>query len=42
MTNMNGKNCGLSCKYFHGYCEANSTGGLKFVEFCENNGATEP
>ena len=37
MTNMNGKNCGLNCKYFHGYCEADCNGGLKFVEFCEKN-----
>jgi hypothetical protein len=34
---MNGKNCGLNCKYFHGYCETDCNGGLKFVEFCEKN-----
>ena len=34
---MKGKNCGVTCKYFHGYCEADCNGGLRFVEFCEKN-----
>ena len=34
---MKGKNCGVNCKYFHGYCETDCDGGLKFVEFCEKN-----
>ena len=34
---MKGKNCGVNCKYFHGYCEADCNGGLRFVEFCEKN-----
>ena len=34
---MNGKNCGVNCKYFHGYCETDCNGGLRFVEFCEKN-----
>lgn len=37
MTDMKGKNCGVNCKYFHGYCEADCDGGLRFVEFCEKN-----
>lgn len=34
---MKGMNCGFSCKHFHGYCETDCNGGLKFVEFCEKN-----
>ena len=34
---MKGKNCGVNCKYFHGYCEPDCNGGLRFVEFCEKN-----
>lgn len=34
---MSGKNCGVTCKYFHGYCETDCNGGLRFVEFCEKN-----
>lgn len=37
MTDMKGKNCGVNCKYFHGYCETDCDGGLRFVEFCEKN-----
>ena len=33
--NMKGRNCSVNCKYFHGHCESDSNGGLKFVEFCD-------
>ena len=34
---MKGRNCGFNCKHFHGTCDADGNGGLKFVEFCEKN-----
>ena len=35
--NMKGRNCGVNCKHFHGTCDVDENGGLKFVEFCEKN-----
>lgn len=33
--NMKGRNCGVSCKHFHGTCDVDENGGLKFVECCD-------
>ena len=35
MTNMKGKNCGVNCKHFHGTCDFDENGGLKFIECCD-------
>ena len=32
---MKGKNCGFNCKHFHGTCDVDENGGLKFVECCD-------
>ena len=37
MSDMKGKNYEVNRKYFHGYCETDCDGGLRFVEFCEKN-----
>ena len=32
---MKGKNCGVNCKHFHGTCDFDENGGLKFIEYCD-------
>ena len=33
--NMKGRNCGVNCKHFHGTCDVDENGCLKFVECCD-------